>query len=56
MVTLHSLEEQDFSGKTLEEALGCWLVWLMAPDRALDCSSPDCVDNVAAPHLHSAGT
>jgi hypothetical protein len=55
-VTLHSPEEQDFSGKTLEEALDWCLVWLMVPERALDCSSPDCVDNVAAPHLHSAGT
>src|SRR5215208_3974806 len=55
-VTLHSPEEQDFSGKTLEEALDWCPVWLMVPERALDCSSPDCVDNAAAPHLGSAGT
>jgi hypothetical protein len=30
VVTLHSLEEQDFSGRTLEEALAWWLVSLMA--------------------------
>ena len=30
--TLHSPEEHDFSGKTLEEALAWWLVWLMAPE------------------------
>jgi hypothetical protein len=30
-VTLHCPEEQDFSGKTLEEALAWCLVWLMAP-------------------------
>jgi hypothetical protein len=29
LVTLHSPEEQDFSGKTLEEALAWCLVWLM---------------------------
>jgi hypothetical protein len=28
--TLHSPEEQDVSGKTLEEALAWCLVWLMA--------------------------
>jgi hypothetical protein len=32
MVTLHSPEEQNFSGKTLEEALAWRLVWLMAPE------------------------
>ena len=32
VVTLHSPEEQDFSGKTLEEALSCCLMWLMAPE------------------------
>jgi hypothetical protein len=31
-VTLHSSEEQDFSGKTLEEALAWYLVWLMSPE------------------------
>jgi hypothetical protein len=30
VVTLHSPEEQVFSGKRLEEALAWWLVWLMA--------------------------
>jgi hypothetical protein len=30
VVTLHSPEEQDFYGKTLEEALAWCLVWLMA--------------------------
>jgi hypothetical protein len=30
-VTLHSPEEQDFYGKTLEEALTWCLVWLVAP-------------------------
>jgi hypothetical protein len=29
-VTLHSPEEQDFHGKSLEEALAWCLVWLMA--------------------------
>ncbi len=41
VVTLHSPEEQDFSGKTLEEALAWCLVWLMAPELGvgpfLDC-------------------
>jgi hypothetical protein len=32
VVALHSLEEQTFSGKTLEEALTWCLVWLMAPE------------------------
>jgi hypothetical protein len=29
-VTLNSPERQEFSGRTLEEALAWWLVWLMA--------------------------
>jgi hypothetical protein len=33
VVTLHSPEEQDFYGKTLEEALAWCLVWLMALER-----------------------
>ena len=32
VVTLHSPDEQDFSGKTLEEGLAWCLVWLMAPE------------------------
>ena len=32
VVALHSPEEQDFYGKTLEEALAWCLVWLMAPE------------------------
>jgi hypothetical protein len=32
VVTLHSPEEQDVSGKTLEEALARCLVWLMTPE------------------------
>jgi hypothetical protein len=32
VVTLHSREEHDFYGKTLEEALAWCLVWLMAPE------------------------
>jgi hypothetical protein len=32
VVALHPPEEQDFSGKTLEEALAWCLVWLMAPE------------------------
>ena len=35
VVTLHSLEEQTFSGKTLEEALAWCLVWLMAPELGI---------------------
>ena len=31
VVTLHSPEEQDFCGKTLEEALAWRLVWRIAP-------------------------
>ena len=32
VVTLHSPDEQDFFGRTLEEALAWCLVWLMAPE------------------------
>jgi hypothetical protein len=32
VVTLHSPDEQDFYGKSLEEALAWCLVWLMAPE------------------------
>jgi hypothetical protein len=32
VVKLHSPEEQDFYGKTLEEGLAWCLVWLMAPE------------------------
>ena len=32
VVTLSSPEEQEFYGKTLEEALAWCLVWLMAPE------------------------
>src|SRR5687768_16663071 len=32
IVTLHSPDEHDFYGKTLEEALAWCLVWLMAPE------------------------
>jgi hypothetical protein len=32
VVTLSSPDEQDFSGKTLEEPLAWCLVWLMAPE------------------------
>ena len=35
VVTLHSSEEQDFYGKTLEEALPWCLVWLMAPELGI---------------------
>jgi hypothetical protein len=35
VVTLHSPEEQDFYGKTLEEALAWCLVWLMAPELGI---------------------
>jgi hypothetical protein len=34
-VTLNSLEDQTFSGKTLEEALVWCLVWLMAPESGV---------------------
>lgn len=32
VVTLHSPDQQDFYGRTLEEALAWCLVWLMAPE------------------------
>jgi hypothetical protein len=32
VVAMHSPQEQDFSGKTLEEALAWCLVWLTAPE------------------------
>ena len=32
VVTLHSLEEQTYYGKTLEEALTWCLVWFMVPE------------------------
>jgi hypothetical protein len=32
VVTLDSPERQEFSGRTLEEALAWCLVWLMAPE------------------------
>jgi len=32
VVTLHSPEERDFYGRTLEEALAWCLVWLMFPE------------------------
>ena len=32
VVTLHSPDEQDFYGRTLEEALAWCLVWLMFPE------------------------
>lgn len=35
VVTLHSPDEQDFYGKTLEEALVWCSVWLMAPELGL---------------------
>ena len=35
VVTLHSPEEQDFYGKTLEEALAWCLVWLMTPELGI---------------------
>jgi phage terminase large subunit-like protein len=35
VVTLHSPEEQHFSGKTLKEALAWCLVWLMAPELGI---------------------
>ena len=35
VLALHSPEEQDFSGTTLEEALAWYLVWLMAPELRL---------------------
>ena len=35
VVTLHSPDEQDFYGKTLEEGLASCLVWLMAPELGI---------------------
>jgi hypothetical protein len=35
MVALHSAEEQDFSDKTLEEALALCVVSLMAPELGI---------------------
>jgi hypothetical protein len=35
VVRLHSPEEHDFYGKTLEEALAWCLVWLMAPELGI---------------------
>jgi hypothetical protein len=35
VVTLHSPEEQDFYGRTLEEGLAWCLVWLMAPELGI---------------------
>jgi hypothetical protein len=32
VVTLHSPDEQDFHGRTLEEALAWCLIWLMEPE------------------------
>ena len=35
VVTLHSPEEQDFYGRTLEEGLAWCLIWLMAPELGI---------------------
>ena len=35
VATLRSPEEQDFYGKTLEEALPWYLVWFMAPELGI---------------------
>jgi hypothetical protein len=35
VVTLHSPEEQEFYGRTLEEALAWCLVWLMFPELGI---------------------
>ena len=35
VVTLDAPERQEFSGKTLEEALAWYLVWLMAPELGI---------------------
>lgn len=32
LVFLHSPDQETFHGRTLEEALAWWLVWLMAPE------------------------
>jgi hypothetical protein len=34
-VTLHSPDEQDFYGKTLEEAIGWCQIWFMAPQLGI---------------------
>jgi hypothetical protein len=36
VVTLHSPDEQEFYGRTLEEALAWCLVWLMAPELGVE--------------------
>jgi hypothetical protein len=36
VVTLHSRDEQDFYGKTLEEALAWCPVWLMTPELGIE--------------------
>jgi hypothetical protein len=36
VVTLHSPDEQDFYGRTLEEVLAWCLVWLMAPELGVE--------------------
>ena len=35
VVTLHSPDEQDFYGRTLEEGLAWCLVWLMFPELGI---------------------
>ncbi len=35
VVTLHSADERDFYGRTLEEAIAWCLVWLMAPELGI---------------------
>ena len=35
VVTLHTPDEQDFSGRTLEEGLAWCLVWLMFPELGI---------------------
>jgi len=35
VVTLHSPEEQDFSGRTLEGGLAWCLVWLIVPELGI---------------------
>jgi hypothetical protein len=36
VVTLHSPDEQNFYGRTLEEALAWCPVWLMAPELSVE--------------------
>jgi len=43
VVTLHSPEEHDFYGKTLEEALAWCLVWVMAPELGIGPFRVGCV-------------